>query len=101
MQPATKRILRKLPFVGNLDTFRVLYSQAELERLESELKIMQADYDRLTAEGMDVLEETRRANPGVTSELYISELIRFRASRLQDQIGLKMLTLIQARNHVE
>ena len=101
MQPATKRILRKLPFIGNLDTFRVLYSQAELERLESELKIMQADYDRLAAEGPDVLEETRRANPGVTSELYISELIRFRASRLKDQIGLKMLTVNQARKHVE
>ncbi|EOF5091697.1 hypothetical protein ACK1NQ_004653 [Salmonella enterica] len=96
-----KRKMRKLPFIGDWHMFRVLYSQDELERLEAEMKQMQSEYDRLTAEGEDVLEETRRANPRVTSELHIRELIRFRASRLKDQIDLKMLTLNDARNHVE
>ncbi|EJX0850520.1 hypothetical protein ODD70_004901, partial [Salmonella enterica] len=93
--------MRKLPFIGDWHMFCVLYSQDELERLEAEMKQMQSEYDRLTAEGEDVLEETRRANPRVTSELHIRELIRFRASRLKDQIDLKMLTLNDARNHVE
>ncbi|EAO0751732.1 hypothetical protein ACK85N_004651 [Salmonella enterica] len=101
MQLAMKRKMRKLPFIGDWHMFRVLYSQDELERLEAEMKQMQSEYDRLTAEGEDVLEETRRANPRVTSELHIRELIRFRASRLKDQIDLKMLTLNDARNHVE
>ncbi|EBQ9782647.1 hypothetical protein KXL21_004750 [Salmonella enterica] len=101
MQLAMKRKMRKLPFIGDWHMFRVLYSQDELERLEAEMKQMQSEYDRLTAEGEDVLEETRRANPRVTSELHIRELIRFRASRLKDQIDLKMLTLNDARNYVE
>lgn len=101
MQLAIKRKMRKLPFIGDWHMFSVLYSQAELERLESELKSLQAEYDRLTAEGPDVLEETRSANPRVTSELHIRELILFKASRLKDQIGLKMLMLNDAREHVE
>lgn len=101
MQLATKRLLRKLPFTGNWTMLQVLYSQAELERLESEMKRMQAEYDRLTAEGDDVLQETRRANPRVSSELRIRELVRFKASRLKDQMGVRMLTLEDARKYVE
>ncbi|HBU8763981.1 TPA: hypothetical protein MDE14_005067 [Klebsiella pneumoniae] len=101
MKLATKRIFRKLPVIGEFNMFRVLYSQADLRRLEKEMAAMQAEYQRLTAEGPDVLEETRRANPRVTSELHIREIIRFKASRLKDQIGLKMLTLNDARKHVE
>lgn len=80
--------------------FRVLYSQAELERLETEINKMQVEYARLIAEEEDILQEARRANPRVSSELHIRELIRFRASRLKSQIDLKMLTLDDARNHV-
>ncbi|WP_261643101.1 hypothetical protein [Erwinia mallotivora] len=65
------------------------------------MKSMQDEYNRLTAEGPDVIEETRLANPRVSSETHIRELIRFRASRLRDQIAVKLLTLNDARNHVE
>ncbi len=101
MQLATKRIIRKLPIIGDWRMFRVLYSQAELEGLEAEIKRMQAEYARLTAESADVLEETRQANPRVSSELRIRELVRFRASRLKDRIDFRMLTLLDAREHVE
>ena len=100
MQLAAKRILRRLPLIRDLDMFRVLYSQAELERLEAEMKQMQTEYHRLITEGKDVLEETRRANPRVSSELHIQELIRFKASRLKGQIRIRMLTLEDARKYV-
>lgn len=101
MKLAIKRKMRKLPYIGDWRMFRVLYSQDELARLEAQVKAMKAEYDRLIAEGQDVIEETRRDNPRVSSELHIRELIRFKASRLKDQIGLKMLTLDDARKHVE
>lgn len=101
MQLAAKRIIRRLPLIRDWHMFQVLYSQAELERLEVEMKQMQAEYDRLTAESEDVLEEMRRANPRVSSELHIRELIRFKASRLKGQIGIRTLTLRDARKYVE
>lgn len=58
-----KRMMRKLPFIGDWPMFRVLYSQSELERLEIELNSLQAKHDRLAEEGQEVLEETRSANP--------------------------------------
>lgn len=101
MRIETKRLLRKLPYIGSWHMFRVIYSQAELERLEAEVKSMQADYDRLIAEGPDVLEETRQHNPRLSSELHIHELVRFRASRLKKDIDLKMWKARDARRYVE
>ena len=100
MQLATKNIMRKLPFIGNWHMFRVLYSQNELERLEAELNSVQAEYDRLAAEGPDIVEETRSANPRVSSELHILELVRYKARRLQAELNYKRLIVEEARNHV-
>lgn len=101
MKPTIKRVMRSLPYIGEWRMFRVLYTQDELVRLEAEMKQMQAEYERLSTEDADVLEEFRRANPRVSSELRIHELVRFQASRLKDQIGIRMLTLRDARKHVE
>jgi len=101
MQLATKRKMRKLPFIGNWHMFSVLYSQAELERLEAELKSLQAEYDRLAAESADVLEETRRAYPRVSSELHILELVRYKARRLKADLNYQRRIVEEARNHVE
>ncbi len=101
MRLATKRMMRKLPIIGDLHTFSVLYSLAELERLESKLKSLQAEYNRLAAEGADVLEETRSANPRVTSELHILELVRYKARRLKVELDYQKMVVEKARNHVE
>ncbi|MFG6078816.1 hypothetical protein [Erwinia sp. OPT-41] len=101
MQLATKRMMRKLPFIGDWHMFSVLYSQAELERLEAELNSLQAEYDRLTAEGPDVVEETRRANPRVSSELHILELVRYKARRLKAELNYQKIVVEEAREHVE
>ncbi|MBE5254701.1 hypothetical protein [Mixta mediterraneensis] len=101
MQLTTKRKMRKLPFIGAWHMFRVLYSQDELERLEAEMKIMQAEYDRLTSESEDVLEETRRANPRVSSELHILELVRYKARQLKAELDYQKMIVEEARNHVE
>lgn len=101
MQLAIKRKIRKLPFIGDWHMFRVLYSQAELERLESKLKSLQAEYNRLAAEGPDVLEEARSANPRVSSELHILELVRYKARRLEAELNYQKMIVEEARNHVE
>ncbi|WP_312042958.1 hypothetical protein [Erwinia sp.] len=101
MQLAAKRFMRKLPFIGDWHMFSVLYSQAELERLASELKTLQAEYNRFAAEGPDVLEETRSANPRVSSELHILELVRYKARRLNAELNYQKRVVDKARNHVE
>lgn len=101
MRLGMKRMMRKLPFIGDWPMFRVLYSQSELERLEIELNSLQAKHDRLAEEGQEVLEETRSANPRVSSELHILEIVRFKAQRLQNELNYKRLIVEKARRYVE
>ncbi|WP_157130262.1 hypothetical protein [Pantoea alhagi] len=62
MQLAIKRLIRKLSYICKWPMFRFLYSQSELDRLKSELKVLQDEYGMIAAEGPDVLEETRQQN---------------------------------------
>lgn len=48
-----------------------------------------------------VLEEFRNANPSVTSQLHIRDLVGFRASRLMQDIKLKEIQLKEATCNVK
>lgn len=96
-----KRIARKLPFFENLDAVKVKYTQAELARLENEVAAMQAAYDQLCTLSPDVLDECRKNNPSVTSEIHIKDLVKFKASRLMQDIRVRKEMLNEARKYVE
>ncbi|TQI77341.1 hypothetical protein FHU10_5260 [Serratia fonticola] len=101
MTPEIKRLLRKLPLIKHLPALRVIYSPKELERLEEEARNLGNEYNRLAAAGPAVLEEFRKDNPHVASELHIRELIAFRASRLKQELDWKEICLARARKYSE
>ncbi|EPK7533849.1 hypothetical protein PV540_005304 [Klebsiella pneumoniae] len=101
MTPEIKRVLRKVPLIKHLPALRVIYSQPELERLEDEARGLRNEYERLATAGPAVLEEFRKDNPRVTSELHIRELIAFKASRLKQELGWKETCLVRARKYSE
>ncbi|UCQ13135.1 hypothetical protein [Edwardsiella tarda] len=96
-----KRILRRIPLIRELKTLKVLYSHAQLTRLEHEFETLYDEYRRLMSATPEVLAEFRENNPRVSSELHIQELISFKASRLKQELDWKAYCLQRAQKHVE
>lgn len=101
MKIETKRFLRKIPFICKWEILTPLFTEEQLKSLEAEVSGMQTEYARLASACSDVLEETRQKNPQISSELRIRELVQFRASRLQDDINVRQITLDKARKYLE
>ncbi|MDR7345369.1 hypothetical protein J2X14_003816 [Pantoea alhagi] len=63
--------------------------------------MLQDEYDRLAAEGPDVLEETRQKNPRVSSELHILEQVRYKTGRLKADLNYKKIIVEKATKHAQ
>lgn len=77
------------------------YTDADVARIQNELNQMTDEYQRLITCDEAVLEEFRKANPSVTSQLQIKDLVGFRASRLMQDIKLKEIQLKEATYNVK
>lgn len=77
------------------------YSDVDVSRIQTELNQMIDEYHRLIKCDDTVLEEFRNANPSVTSQLHIKDLVGFRASRLMQDIKLKEIQLKEATCNVK
>lgn len=81
--------------------YRPSYKPDEIETLEQELTRLKERYSQLIAADEFTMQQFKKDNPRVSSELRIRELIKFSADRLKDEIAYKEINLASAKKNVK